>query len=534
VADAVQIQGAVALSPYWWLGRLIARLDGRQTEMALADDYYHGRHRKTYKIRQVMDAFGLRNIPLFVNYCGVVVDAVNERLGVNGFRFAKDDAAAAAAWEVWQASNLDAGYKRGLRVGLTKGEFGLIVWPDSSGEPKITVEDGSEVIVATDPADRRIRRAALKRWEDEGRTFATLYLPDAIYKFQSAAGSIETPKLGDLPEGFGKGGGAGKPQTMTAALAGTWEKRTVPDEEWPLPNPFATVPVFALPNRPDLHGVGESEIAQLIPIQDAINVNVANVMLAGLYGAFRQKYATNVTLEVDESTGKTKEPWDVAIDKLITAPPPADGSTNETKFGEFDQSELTGYIGVHEALVQALATITRLPVHYLLGSQGTFPSGESLTAAERGLSEKARERMVDFGDPTEDAIRFSFRVKASQPGLAAARKEKYLRWAAITDAEIVPRDPETKPESAHYDALSKLMALKVPIPAIWARIPATPQEIADWTAELEKTQKAEAEAAAKATSALAAANSSGTGGPEPGIMGGGAGPANGAGVPVPA
>jgi hypothetical protein len=498
VADggSVTIAGAARGTPEWWLGQLVARLNLRQAGMRTADAYYRGDHRKTYKIAQAMDAFGMRGIPLFVNYCAVIVDAVNERLGVNGFLFGDDKAGTAAAWELWQASNMDAGYKRGLRIGLTKGEFSLMVWPDASGEPRFFVEDGAEVIVDTDPEDRRKRRAALKRWVDGSQTFATLYLPTGIYKFQAGAEMIASPQLGELPAGFGQGGGAGRSKgAVAAATSEGWHKRTVDGEEWPVANPFQEVPVFPHPNRPDLRGVGESELAQAIPIQDALNANVANVMLAGLYGAFRQKWATNVELEVDEKTGKPKEPWDVSIDKLITAPPPADGSMNETKFGQFDQSELGGYIKLHEALVQSLATIERLPVHYFLGSAGTFPSGESLTAAERGLSEKARERMVDFGDPTEDAMRFALRVKASQRGLSAAAKARYLKWAAMTGASIVPRDPETKIESAHLDALTKLMALEVPLESgVWPKIPATPQEIQAWSAERKK--KAEATAAA--------------------------------------
>lgn len=491
MADMVDLSHVVAGSPEWWLGRLSSRLAARQSSMTLFDDYYHGRHRETFKVRQVLHAFGLRS-PLHVNYCAVVVDAVNERLAVSGFRFGKDDAGRDAAWQIWQRSNLDAGFKRGLRIGLSKGEFSLLVWPDATGEPRIFVEDGAQVIVATDPADRRIRRAALKRWydEDQRQTFGTVYLPDGIYKFQMrAAGPSEGMTLGQLPEGFNRRGGAGTPQPLEATADTTWERRVVDGEPWPLPNPFAEVPVIPLPNRPGLDGIGESEINLVVPIQDAINANIANVMLAGLYGAFRQKWATNVKLEVDPKTGKVTQPWDVAIDSLMTAPPPEDG-VNETKFGEFGQSDLKGYIDLHEAYVQAIATITRLPVHYLLGSQGSFPSGESLGAAERGLSEKARERAIDDGDPVEEAMRLAFRMKAGQPGLSTAQVGRYLKWAAMTDAEAIWRDPETKTESAHIDALVKLQTLGVPAPAIWARIPASPQEIADWTAMAEAAKPA--------------------------------------------
>lgn len=483
MASPVDFTKVLPGSAEWWLRRLAGRLLGRQSPMAVFDDYYHGRHRSTFKVRQVLDAFGLRD-PLHVNYCAVVVDSLNERLGIQGFRVGDDEKGAAAAWEIWQRNQLDAGFKRGMRSGLVKSEFSLMVWPDPDGEPCIYVEDGSQVIVATDPSDRSKRLAALKRWRDEDlrQTFANVYLKDGIYKFELPVGDVQTPEKGALPSGFMRRGGAGTPQPLSVVEdTGAWERRLVENEPWPVPNPMNEVPVIPIPNKPDLAGIGESEIALVVPIQDAINANIANVMLAGLYGAFRQKWATNVVLKKDEKTAKIEQPWDVALDSLITAPPPQGGAP-ETRFGEFGQSDLDGYVKLHELYVQAIATATRLPPHYLLGSQGTFPSGEALIAVEVGLSEKAKERAIDFADPVETVMRLALRVKAAQAGLSKARSDRYLKWAAAVDSEIVPKDPQTRTESSHADALVKLQGLGVPQEALWAKIPASPQEIAEWKA----------------------------------------------------
>jgi len=58
---------------------------------------------------------------------------------------------------------------------------------------------------------------------------------------------------------------------------------------------------------------------------------------------------------------------------------------------------------------------------------------------------------------------------------AAAR---YARWAARTDTETRWRDPETKTESEHIDALMKQKAIGVPDEMLWERVPYSPQEIA--------------------------------------------------------
>jgi Phage portal protein, SPP1 Gp6-like len=476
-------------TPEWWLDRLGRRLTERAgravytrvgrrddtgsdrrlvdaTGMALYQAYYEGRHRETYKIRRVIEAFGLR-MPIYVNYAGVVVDSISERLGVDGFTFGGDDRASEAAWAIWQDNNLDAGFKRGMRSGLIKGEFSLVLWPDEQWSPRIWVEDGAEVITSVHP-ETGLRRAALKRWADEdepGAMFATLFLPTAVYKYRTPAT-------------------ANTAGAELATVGGTvWERRAVPGEPWPLPNPLGVVPVIPFPNKPDLHLAGESELGKVVPIQDAINANIANVMLAGLYGAFRQKVMLNLALEVDPATGAPIQPFDVALDSLITVPPNAPGEP-EPRLAEFSQTDLAGYIAVHETLVQAIATASRFPPHYLLGTQGTFPSGESLTAVERGISAVAGERGDDWKDPLEDAMRLAFAIKARAPGNSAAATARFEKWAAMTGAEAAFRNPETKSESQHVDAVTKKKDLDVPRRQLWSELGYSQQQVLDWEADL--------------------------------------------------
>lgn len=468
-------------SAEWWLPKLESRLVARHANMDLFDNYYHGDHRMTYHTARVLGAFGATFRGLRMNYCGVVVDALAERLEVQGFRIGSDQGAADAAWDIWQRNRLDASFARGVRAGLTKGEFSLIVWVDGKGEPRISVEDGAEVYVATDPGNSHARRAAIKRWrdEDERRLYAIVYLPDGIYKFRSEEGDAPWHRVATTPPDYERFVAVGTPVDPNSLTQTKWERWNVDGESWPLENPFGVVPVVPIPNKPDVFGAGESELAAIVPIQDAINANIVNVMLAGQFSAFRQRYATNVTLEVDEQ-GKIQEPWRIAVDSMLTAPPPNVGEP-ETKFGEFSETNLSGYMTLHEGYVQGMATISRMPPHYFLGQSGNFPSGESLRSAEAGLTFKARDRIRDDSEPVEEAIALAFLMKSRQSGLASAAAARYVKWAAQTDSEALWRDPETKTESEHIDALVKLKSLGVPAKeGIWPKIPATPQEIERW------------------------------------------------------
>lgn len=466
---------AIQDSPGWWIARLSQKLDARQTAMQRYADYYGGRHRLMFATQKFREAFGSLFSEVADNLCEVVVDKLVERLEVQGFRFSSGEDADKRAWNIWQRNGLDADFAKGIREGLTKGEFSMTVWRGDRDIPRLTVEDPLNVIVAVDPADRRVRRAALKRWydADRGQVFATLYLPDAIWKFESRVGvadptlAVQRPGVADL-------------ESMRTGM--DWRQRTVTGEEWPLPNALHVVPVVAFPNKPDLAGNGVSELHNVLPLQDTINKLLSDLLLASEFGAFRQRYAVNVELEVDPDTKRPVEPWRIAVDRMLTAPPPANPAGPEVRFGEFGQTDLGGSIEAIEMALKHLAVITRMPPHYLLGNTGVFPSGESLRAAEVGLTRKARDRMRDLSEPLEEVQRLVFAVLGDQ---TLAQAEAETLWA----------DPETRTESEHMDALSKMAALGVPEEALWERIPASPTEIAHWK---ELRRRAD-EAAAPAT-----------------------------------
>lgn len=124
-----------------------------------------------------------------------------------------------------------------------------------------------------------------------------------------------------------------------------------------------------------------------------------------------------------------------------------------------------------------MATISRTPPHYFLGNAGVFPSGEALRAAEAGLTSKAWDRARDNGEPVEEAMRLAFRLAALSPQVSSRDAARFRKWADLTAAEAKWRDPETRTESEHIDALMKQQSLGVPDEILWERVPYSPQEI---------------------------------------------------------
>lgn len=438
----------------WWLEELGKRLDNRRAKIALLHSYYAGDQPLAFASGDYKSAFAIRFRHFAANFCKLVVQAVEERLTVTGFRFGEaGQAADTDAWAMWQANQLDEQSQRAHREALISGETSVLVWPgQGDAQPLIRVQDPAKVIVAygDDPLDRRV---ALKKWEAlDGTKLATLYFPNRLEKYQWATNARD----------------AGGRYT-----SGGWVPRAVPDETWPLDNRLGVVPIVPLLNDPSLDGVGTSEIDSVRPLQDALNKILLDMLLASETGAFRQRWATGIEIPVDPENGKPLEPWKAAIDRWASTAAP------DAKFGTFDATDLAPYVKAAEQTIQIIASTTRTPPHYLLGQAGSFPSGESLRAAETGLVAKALRRQRDFGEGWEEVERLGFRAKGD------------MERATATDAETIWKDAETKTESEHVDALVKLQALGIPNEQLWEDAGYSPQQIARF-----KTMKAEEELAA--------------------------------------
>lgn len=243
------------------LTRLTDDLRARQPDVLLFDEYYRGlRSKLKYASDQFRDYFARRYQGFSDNWTQVVADAPHERLKVTGIRPAGSGSRETdmELWEDWKRNEAD--YESGkafLEATIGKRAYAL-VWGDEDDSPVITWEHPSQAIVNYDP-EHRVRRSGLKMWVDDDTNleFATLYLPDSVWKWQRLR----------ITEGRTQSG-----LHVPIPGAGGWEPRQPEeDDTWPLPNPLGEVPLAELQNRPRLLGEPMSDIAGAAAMQDAIN-----------------------------------------------------------------------------------------------------------------------------------------------------------------------------------------------------------------------------------------------------------------------
>lgn len=424
-------------SPDWWLVHLYRRLLLRAPLVDKFERYYDGDHPLSFVTSEYRQEFSTMLRGVSDNWMPLVVDAVEERLHVEGFRIDDEQEGDKEAWRIWQENALDADSELLHSTALQTGASYALVWYGEDDRPEITVEHPAQVIVAYESGSQRKRAAALKAWVDEwsGDIRANVYLPDGIYKFKSE----RQVTIHDYLTPTGRNRNLSVLGAMWAPLGG--------DGEY-VPNPLGVVPIVEFRNRPRLLGDGRSELADVISTQDQINKLVCDMLVAAEFSAFKQRWATGVEIPRDPLTGKDLYEFPAAIDRLWST------ESENARFGEFGETTLANYVGALENRVQSLASRTRTPPHYLLGSSGSFPSGESLKATETGLIAKCRSRQRHFGEAHEEVMRLAFAI------LDDPRRD-------ATMAETIWADPESRNEAQHTDSLLKKMAIGVPVRQLW-------------------------------------------------------------------
>ena len=139
-------------------------LRARSSKVAHWDRYYEGKQGLAYMHPELLVELGDRVKQVVVNWPRLVVDALEERLDVEGFRL--NDEVSDEAWRWWQANSMDVGSQQAHLDALLCGRSYVIVGSgDDPRVPLITVESAEQVYAHRDPRTRAVNRA-VKAWRD--------------------------------------------------------------------------------------------------------------------------------------------------------------------------------------------------------------------------------------------------------------------------------------------------------------------------------------------------------------------------------
>lgn len=358
------------------------------------DAYYRGAQPLSFLHPEIRAQVQGRIRSLVVNWPRLIVDSIEDRLDVEGFRLGDDEGADAELWRIWQANDLDEWSQQVHLDALVFGRSFVLVWPgEDERTPRITVESARQMRVVYDAGTRTVA-AAVKEWNEGDLEYRTTFDRSWV----------------------------------------TRESRQGAEREWslradPVENIYGVVPVVPFVNRPTLlRPYGESEMTDVIPLTDAINKLSTDMMVTAEYSAMPRRWATGMDLgssddEADRTAAKVRQRWESAPGSKVWLGGPG------AQFGQFVEATLANYVQGIDSLTSRVAALAGLPPHYF-GQAGENPaSADALRSSESALVKKVLRKQRVFGGAWERVMRLALLIRDGQVDPAALSLETIWRSA---------------------------------------------------------------------------------------------------------
>lgn len=396
------------------LDSLVTSLNACRPVIGRYDAYYEGEQPIRFLAPALAKEFGDRITALILNFPRVVADAYENRLDIEGFRFAGDDSGDETLWAVWQANDLDEQSQQAHldSIALSRA-YAIVGSPDSPDDaPIVTVESPLQVFAKRDPRTRVVT-SAVKRW-DEAETpapaakliqHAVLYLPNS------------TRHLVNTSRG--------------------WQVTGKVDE-----HNLGRVPVVPLVNRPRiLRPDGLSEFHDAIGPADAINKMATDMMVSGEYHMMPRRWASGVKeSDFTDDNGESLNPWSRDAGTLWATENAA------ARFGQFNESDLANFHSTVKFLVQIVTQLAALPPHYaaFAGGDANPTSADAIRSSESQLVKRVERKHTYLGGAWEQVMRLVLRFQTGE-------------WdPRARSLETLWRDPSTPTVAQKADAILKL------------------------------------------------------------------------------
>lgn len=399
----------------------LAAVGGCQADCQRFNDYYDGNHKLTFATKKFDDAFGALFNEFADNLCPVVVDSLVDKLSLTGFvdeaqmgapPDASGNSPSELAWDIWMRNRMDEGASEVHTDAAIDGNSFVVVWPNEAGEAVLYANGADRITVHYNEEDAKRIDWAAKIWTLEDlRVRATMYYPDRIEKWITAA-----PQKNGLPE-----------------KDDNFVEFKVEREAWPLANPYGRVPVFHFANNSRRGKRGASELKDVIPLQDALNKSVCDMLVGQEFVALPQRYGTGLEVPtdpatgrplLDPNTGRPLVPFYYGADRFWAV------GDKDVRFGEFPGANLEPFLKAQENIRLEIARISRTPLHYIVPIAGQAPSGRALQHASEPFMDKVSRRQIAFGNVWEDVLGFALLVEHGQSDVMLQ-----AQWA-----DVAPKD----------------------------------------------------------------------------------------------
>jgi hypothetical protein len=217
---------------------------------------------------------------------------------------------------------------------------------------------------------------------------------------------------------------------------------------------LGVTPLVRYTNMTDLDGRHTGEVEPFIPLAKRMDQSMFDRLIVQRFGAWKVRFITGLQRPQGMSENEYQNSLlKMKINDFLIA------TSDKTKFGTLDETQLDGFIKAREADIRDYAAVSQVPPYMMLGISANMQA-ESLAAARSALMAKSAERREGLGESHEQLHRINAKIIGATDEIGAYDME--VRW----------RDTEVRPLSQAADALGKLAAqVGVPLEMLWGMIP---------------------------------------------------------------
>lgn len=390
----------------------LKKIAAKQIRVQKFNKYYFGQHPLIYSSEKFTTEFANRLQSFRDNLCPTCVKAPADRLEVIGFAADQSSDIYKTSWETWKRNQMPRVSREVHRDAFRTADAYVVVWQGEDGTARIHKQDVRQCTVFYDMETDTIEAGA-KLWAGlDKNIYLTLYFTDRLEKYVT-----KNPQS------------AGNVPTTAAAFV----KRQVPGENWPLPNDTGICPMFHF-------GRETSILDDVIPLNDALNKTIADLLVSSESNSLRQRWSTGISYEINPETGKQVIPWENQS---------AWFAANDVgaKFGSFQDSKLDEYLKAADWFTNAIASVSGIPKYYFDLEGGSMPSGEALRKAESRFTALIADAQLDFGETWSRVMQFALGLDNIQVETDAAAASDAAQ-KILFETQWTPADPMSANEKA--------------------------------------------------------------------------------------
>lgn len=348
-------------------------------------DYYDGVHKYPFASRKFINRYRWVLEQARENLCPAVVDSFASKLLIQGWESGndtEDKAAAKAMSTAVDELGLDVVIDMTHVEQLKCADAYVLVWPDADdvNRPWVKLASQSAVMPDFSRPGKLLWYATVDIGAD-GYGLVNVYFDDRLERYRTGS-KLRTEDLGD---------------SVLPTEIGTWPTSAdgyVPndlDDDGPeIAHTYGRVPAVWFPHKArQLNTHGISILTDVVPIQDALNKSVADVIVNSEAYAMPLRALMNwkPKRQLDPLTGQpvtSKLEFDPTAKQLM-------GIEGNGPLTQLDPPDVSKINSLHDSFANKIARIVGLPAFYVSQPTGEPPSGASLRVLSSRLTDWARK-----------------------------------------------------------------------------------------------------------------------------------------------